>query len=310
MPTARNQYLWTDPTFNIEVWIKRLDELHPDNIGNKLFKLKYNFKEAARHHRTTILTFGGAYSNHIAAVAAEGKRCGFKTIGVIRGEELGADLERTLTENPTLKKARSNGMIFEFISRQRYRQKETIEFKAALLEKYGDIQILPEGGTNALAVKGCAEILSPEDDKFDFICAPVGTGGTLAGMINAANQRQQIMGFSALNTDLTETIRPFVYRTNWQVFRESDFGGFAKINSELVSFINEFQKEYAVVLDPIYTGKMMYALKKKIDSGQISKNKCILAIHTGGLQGIHGMNRRLEKQGLPLINYNTLWTQN
>lgn len=306
MPIARNQYLWTDPTFNIEVWIKRLDELHPDSIGNKSFKLKYNFKEAARHHRTTILTFGGAYSNHIAAVAAEGKRRGFKTIGVIRGEELGADLERTLTENPTLNKARTNGMIFEFISRQRYRQKDTIEFKTALLEKYGDIQILPEGGTNALAVKGCAEILSPEDDKFDLICAPVGTGGTLAGLINAASQRQKIMGFSALNTDLTETIRPFVYHTNWQVFRESNFGGFAKINSELVSFINEFKKEYGLVLDPIYTGKMMYALKKTIGTGQISKNKCILAIHTGGLQGIHGMNRRLEKQGLPLINYNTL----
>src|SRR5699024_10959317 len=188
MRTARNQYLWTDPTFNIEVWIKRLDELHPDSIGNKAFKLKYNFKEASAQKAKTILTFGGAYSNHIAAVAAEGKRCGFTTIGVIRGEELGANLERTLAENPTLKRARVNGMIFEFISRQQYRQKDSVAFKTALYEKYGEIYILPEGGTNALAVKGCAEILRHEDDKFDLISAPVGTGGTLAGLINSSGQ--------------------------------------------------------------------------------------------------------------------------
>lgn len=298
---ARNQFLFRDEPSGVEVWVKRLDELHPEALGNKIFKLKYNLVKAHEEGYSTLLTFGGAYSNHIVATAILGRENGFKTIGVIRGEELGVNLDKTLAKNPTLRQAAEYGMIFHFVSRKDYRLKGAPKFITGLREQFGDVYILPEGGTNALAIKGSQEILTANDKEFDIICCAVGTGGTIAGIINASYPYQEIWGFSALNTDLSGNVKTYTEKRNWKLFEEDNFGGFAKINTALVRFINSFSKTYHLPLESIYTGKMFYALNQKIQDCQISKNSRILVIHTGGLQGIRGMNNILKHKNLPII---------
>lgn len=174
--------------------IKREDTIHPLISGNKYRKLKYNLIEAKKQGKDTLLTFGGAFSNHIAATAYAGHEQGLKTVGVIRGEEL----ENKWQDNPTLKMAHEHGMQFHFVSRSHYRLKSEASFVQDLKERFGDFHLLPEGGTNALAVKGCTEILTQNDATFDYICSAVGTGGTLAGLINASRPHQTVLGFPAL----------------------------------------------------------------------------------------------------------------
>ncbi|SDB55091.1 1-aminocyclopropane-1-carboxylate deaminase [Flavobacteriaceae bacterium MAR_2010_188] len=283
---------------NIKLFIKREDLINPEISGNKYRKLKYNLSEAKSQNQTTLLTFGGAFSNHIAAVSAAGKIFGFKTIGIIRGEELSAKVN----ENSTLKYAKFNGMILKFISREDYRSKETDDFQNKLKQEFGDFYMLPEGGTNNLAVKGCEEILSSAEIDFDVICCSVGTGGTMAGLINCSKPRQQVLGFPALKGDFLKTdIAKFVNQKNWKLITESHFGGYAKINSELIGFINCFSKRFKIQLDPIYTGKMMFGLLNLIENGYFKDNISIVAIHSGGLQGIEGMNQKLKNKNLPLI---------
>ncbi|MBC9797915.1 1-aminocyclopropane-1-carboxylate deaminase/D-cysteine desulfhydrase [Sinomicrobium weinanense] len=282
----------------ITLHVKREDLLHPHISGNKYRKLRYNLEEAKDKRHNTLLTFGGAYSNHIAAVAAAGKEYGFRTIGIIRGEELSGKV----TENPTLRFAEKQGMQFRFISRQDFRGKNSPEITARLQAEFGSFFLLPEGGTNALAVKGCEEILGPDDAAFDYICCPVGTGGTIAGLINSAKDCQQVLGFPALNGDfLTNDIRKFAKKDNWALQNGFHFGGYAKVNTELVHFINDFKQKTGIPLDPVYTGKMIYGILKLIKDGYFKNGSKILAIHTGGLQGIPGMNTVLKKKGLPLI---------
>jgi 1-aminocyclopropane-1-carboxylate deaminase len=260
--------------------------------------LKYNILEAQNQNSKTLLTFGGAYSNHIAAVASAGKESGFKTIGVIRGEEL-AD---KISENPTLSFAQNCGMKFKFISREVYRTKTTSSFINTLKNELGNFYMIPEGGTNELAVKGCEEIFIEEDKTFDIICCPVGTGGTISGLINASEPHQKILGFPALKGDfLQKEIGKFTAKSNWELVTDYHFGGYAKINSTLVEFINRFKQEYNIPLDPIYTGKMMFGIFDLIKKGYFEKGAKILAIHTGGLQGIDGMNIKLKQKNLPLI---------
>jgi len=293
-----NQPLKLDPKFNIQLVIKREDQIHPIISGNKYRKLKYNLAEAKTQGFKTLLTFGGAFSNHIVAVAEVGKEFGFKTVGVIRGEELVDKIE----ENPTLKFAQHAGMIFKFVTREAYRNKTSKKFIDGLKVEFGNFYRIPEGGTNALAIKGCEEILTEEDNDFDFICCSVGTGGTISGLINCSKDGQQILGFSALKGDfLKEDIGKFVEKKNWQLITEYHFGGYAKINEALISFINEFKSNYQIPLDPIYTGKMMFGIFDMTETGIFPKGSKILAIHTGGLQGIEGMNIKLKARGLPLI---------
>ncbi len=283
---------------NIELYIKREDKIHPSVSGNKYRKLKYNLIEAKNQHKNTLLTFGGAFSNHIAATAAAGKEFGFKTIGVIRGEELVDKID----ENPTLAFAKANGMHLHFVSRDEYNQKESLTFKNKLNLQFGSYYLLPEGGTNTLAVQGCEEILTEADLDFNVICVPVGTGGTMAGLINSSHPHQKIIGFSALKGDfLGNKIRRWTSKTNWEITDAFCFGGYAKVDIELISFINDFKKRTGIPLDPVYTGKMMYGIFQMLRDQKIQKNSRILAIHTGGLQGISGMNLRLEKKNLPLI---------
>ena len=182
----------------IQLFIKREDQIHQQISGNKYRKLKYNLREAKEKGYKRLLTFGGAYSNHILATAVAGKISGFETIGIIRGNELGRDIYATLSQNPTLSKAAQYGMQFVFISREDYRKKMNTHFLKKMNSKFGSFFVIPEGGTNELAVKGCQEILTEEDKQFDYICCCVGTGGTMAGLIKSSKKHQNILGFSAL----------------------------------------------------------------------------------------------------------------
>ena len=287
---------------NITLAIKREDLLHEHISGNKFRKLFYNIVAAKKKSYDTLLTFGGAYSNHIAATAAAGKEYGIKTIGVIRGDELGNDLQKTLRENPTLAFAHSQGMRFHFVSRSAYREKTSPQFIENLFRLFGHFYLVPEGGTNELAVKGTEEILQNEDAEFNYICCAIGTGGTIAGIINSSFSHQKILGFPALKENfLHQNIRSYVHKDNWELIRDYNFGGFAKINKDLVDFINKFYNLQNLPLDPVYTGKMMYGLFDLIKKDYFPEGSKILAIHTGGLQGKLGMNKRLSKKSLPLL---------
>lgn len=298
-----NQLVEEFKELDISLYIKREDLIHPEVSGNKFRKLKYNIKEAKSRGKKVLLTFGGAYSNHIAATAAAGMYANMKTIGVIRGDELAIDFHKTLESNPTLKFAVSCGMDLYFVSREEYREKEDLDYIQFLYDKFGDFCLIPEGGTNAFAVKGCEEILNPEDADFDVVCCSVGTGGTISGLINASKKHQRILGFPALKGDfLRKEVEARVVNENWSLNTNYHFGGYAKVNKELISFINQFKKKYAIPLDPIYTGKLLFGIFDLLEKGYFQPGSKILAIHTGGLQGISGMNTILKKKNLPLIN--------
>lgn len=284
---------------NITLALKREDLIHPIISGNKYRKLKYNLLYAKEKGFQTLLTFGGAFSNHILAVAAAGKENGFKTIGIIRGEELRQKLEL----NPTLSRAKNLGMQFKFVSRDQYRRKADTDFFEALKKEFGAFYAIPEGGTNSLAIKGCAEILTEEDEQFSVITTCVGTGGTLAGLINSSASNQKIIGFSALKGNfMSDEIRTMTAKENWSLRTDYHFGGYAKVSKTLIEFINNFKIETGIPLDPIYTGKMVFGLLDMIKNDNFTPGTRILAIHTGGLQGIVGMNRVLKKKNLPLLD--------
>ncbi len=293
-----NQPVFLSKNKGVELFVKREDRIHPFVSGNKYRKLKYNLIEAKNKGSKTLLTFGGAYSNHIAAVASAGKTFGFETIGVIRGEEL-SDKEHP---NATLNFAKECGMQFKFVSREDYRNKTSKVFIDNLEKEFGTFYLIPEGGTNPLAIKGCEEILTDEDNDFDYICTAVGTGGTISGLINCSKPGQQVLGFSALKGDfLQQDISKFVTKANWEIIIDYHFGGYAKINEALISFINQFKSDHKIPLDPIYTGKMMFGIFDLIEKGFFPNESRILAIHTGGLQGVSGMNVILKKKNLLII---------
>ena len=281
----------------MELYVKREDLLFPELSGNKYRKLKYNLQKAAERGHGALLTFGGAFSNHIHATAAAGKLFGFKTIGLIRGEELA---EKPL--NPTLQAARDNGMQLVFISREAYRQKADPGFLERIKIDYEAPYILPEGGTNEAAIAGCSEILSPEDQQFHYICCSVGTGGTLAGLASAAATNQTVLGFPALKGEgFFRELSDLIPSNNWALVDRYHFGGYGKINRELIEFINGFYRETGIPLDPVYTGKLFYGILEEVRVDGFKAGSKILAIHTGGLQGIEGMNLKLRKKNLPLL---------
>ncbi|RYJ52682.1 1-aminocyclopropane-1-carboxylate deaminase/D-cysteine desulfhydrase [Flavobacterium petrolei] len=296
-----NQKVLTLFPNSISVQIKREDLIHPFVSGNKFRKLKYNLLQAKEENQETLLTFGGAFSNHIAAVAFAGKEKGFKTIGIIRGDELAGKV----AENPTLSFAQNCGMQLEFISREEYRLKSEVSFIENLKQKFGSFYLIPEGGTNDLAIKGCQEILGPEDAEFDYICCSIGTGGTISGIINSVLPHQKVLGFPALKGDfLKEEIRNFTQNDNWELLTDYHFGGYGKVNEVLIGFINQFYTENQIPLDPIYTGKMVFGVIDLIKKNYFPAESKILLIHTGGIQGIQGMNMKLRNKQLPTIDIN------
>ncbi|MDH5608848.1 MAG: pyridoxal-phosphate dependent enzyme [Cyclobacteriaceae bacterium] len=272
----------------IEIWIKRDDLTHPEIMGNKWRKLKYNLREARESGKDTLVTYGGAYSNHIAATAAAGKIFDFHTIGIIRGDELHP------ASNPTLRKAAENGMKLLFVSRQEFRQYKTD------LDMPGGIPstayVLPEGGTNHLAIQGCREIVDEIEIDFDILVTAMGTGGTFAGLASGLDGRKQLWGVSALkgawvhreaNALLT---RENIFFSNFKTFDDHVFGGYGQFNPYLIQFILNFRKENNILLDPVYTGKMFLCVWDMINNDQIAKGSRLILLHTGGLQGIEGFN--------------------
>ncbi|WP_215224294.1 1-aminocyclopropane-1-carboxylate deaminase/D-cysteine desulfhydrase [Echinicola shivajiensis] len=277
---------------NLEIYIKRLDMIHPLVSGNKFFKLKYNLEEALNSGNDTILTFGGAYSNHIQASAAAAKAAHLKAIGIIRG-----DKQNSL--NPTLQAAVENGMHLSYMDRETYRKKNQTEVIHSLHQQFGKFYLIPEGGTNALAIKGCKEIIEQEDLKMDYICSSIGTGGTIAGLLASAAEKQKVLGFSSLKgsfiineiNELLETqqIHP---KCSWEIFTDYHFGGYAKHKPALIEFIKNFKNEHNIPLDPVYTGKLFYGVFDLIKKGYFPSGSKVLIIHSGGLQGIKGFNQR------------------
>lgn len=289
------------PNTTIQLFIRREDLIHPFVSGNKFRKLKYNLEQAKLEGQTTLLTFGGAYSNHITATAYAGKENGFETIGVIRGDELATSIET----NPTLVFAQQCGMQFYFVSREEYRKKDTTEFLQKLKQLFGSFYLVPEGGTNNLAVKGCEEILTNDDRTYDYICTSVGTGGTISGIINSAFPYQKVLGFPSLKGSfLQKDIRKFAANQNWKLIEDYHFGGYAKVTDDFIHFLNAFYQETKISLDPVYTGKMVFGVIDLIKKNYFPDYSKILLIHTGGIQGIQGMNEVLKSKNKPIIEYN------
>ena len=294
---SKNQFI-TEFKNGVTLSLKREDLIHPIVSGNKYRKLKYNLIEAEKQNQKTLLTFGGAFSNHIAAVASAGKEFGFETIGIIRGEELVSKVET----NPTLSFAERCGMQLKFVTRDDFRRKNDDDFLENLESEFGNFYGISEGGTNELAVKGCAEILNEADSEFDYICCSVGTGGTISGLINSGLPHQKVIGFPALKGEfLRKEITKFTKSNLWELTTDYHFGGYGKVTDELIKFINDFKERHQIPLDPIYTGKMVFGIYDLIAKDYFESSAKILAIHSGGLQGIEGMNLKLKQQNRLLI---------
>jgi 1-aminocyclopropane-1-carboxylate deaminase len=266
----------------VKVWLKRDDLIHADVPGNKWRKLHLNLAEAARAGEHTLLTFGGAYSNHIRATAAAGYYCGFGTIGIIRGEE-----HQPL--NPSLSFAVRHGMRLCYLSRTDYRRKNDPEVIAALRREFGRFCLLPEGGSNALAARGCTDIPAEIEMDFDLICCPVGTGGTLAGIAAGLAERQHAIGFSVLKGAgfLEREVRDLQQAASgnrsgsWHIEHGFHFGGFARRNAELDAFIADFADRHGIVLDWAYVAKMLFGVFSLAQHGVFSPGSKVVAVITG-----------------------------
>ena len=282
----------------VDLSVLRLDTMHPFVNGNKWFKLKYNLLEAKQQNLTTILTFGGAYSNHVFATAAAGNLFGFRTIGVIRGEE-------RLPLNPTLSFARQQGMELVYLSRETYRQKHTKELQEELKQRFGDIFIIPEGGSNLNGMRGCTEILD-KNSNYDTICLACGTGTTLGGIALSLNQRQRVIGFPVLkkgqflNQEIEDLLRNYLDSglptpnnspAPWELICDYHFGGYAKVNDELRILRQHYDQKHKIPLDYVYTVKMFYAVMDLLQSGFFTTGDRLLLLHTGGLQGNVGIEK-------------------
>ena len=273
--------------YEIELWMKRDDLLHPIISGNKWRKLKYVLDHALSSGADTLISMGGAYSNHLHALAYAGKILGLKTAGFIRGE-------RTETLTPTLTDMQNWGMELNFISRTDYRllrqHKNYLDLPGLKPRQYW----LPEGGAQALALTGVAELVDEIDISYDMLCVPCGTGATLAGMIAATPDQVSVMGFAALKNAgfLRNDVAALLPQpaTNWRINLDYHFGGFAATTPELMAFIEGFETKTGVALEPVYTGKMMYALYDLITRHRFKPGRRIIAVHTGGLQGKRGFN--------------------
>jgi len=272
--------------------LKRYDMLPGVVSGNKFFKFRNNLNYALNNGFKAILSFGGAYSNHIAALAEASHQAGLQSIGIIRGEE-------HLPLNPTLSFSRSKGMVLAYLSRDKYRKKDYMDVAQPYIEKFGKTFVIPEGGSNRLGIMGASLMLQHMASQYSDIAVPVGSGGTMAGLIYSAGDRIRVHGFSALKGQfLSSSIQRLIsthqlnHDCHWQVHSQFHFGGYGRYSSDLINFINTFKLTYSIPLDPIYTGKMMFGVLALIRQGYFPAKSNILALHTGGLQGIRGFNER------------------
>jgi 1-aminocyclopropane-1-carboxylate deaminase len=266
----------------VQLWLKRDDLIQADLPGNKWRKLTYNLRAALDQGHRTLLTFGGAYSNHIRATAAAGRYTGLDTIGVIRGEPHDP-------LNWSLRYAVTSGMRLRYLDRATYRRKADPEVIAGLHRELGDFYLLPEGGSNELAVHGCAAIPAETGPGFDVICCPCGTGGTLAGIAAGLAPGQHAIGFAVLKGAgfLTTTVERLQrdaigsVSANWHIECGFHFGGYARATPELITFIDRFEKQHVLRLDRIYTAKMMYGIFALAQRGAFPSGTRIIAVITG-----------------------------
>ncbi|MCA6067543.1 pyridoxal-phosphate dependent enzyme [Chryseobacterium sp. RG1] len=281
----------------VKLFMKREDLIHPQISGNKYWKLFFNINQYLEKNpeNPSIITFGGAFSNHISAVSAVGNLVKIPTLGMIRGEEL----QNKWCNNPTLVFAHQNGMDFRFVTREEYRDKEKLT--QYLQKEFPEALIVPEGGTNEDAVNGVKMMLNDETKDFDYLCTAVGTGGTIAGILKFSEDNQKVIGFKAVDdSSLENKIFELTLKRNFDLI-DSSFGGYGKIKDENIRFINDFKERYGIPLEPIYTGKMMQKVFELIEEDYFPENSRVLCFHTGGLQGIEGANLLLQKQNRKLI---------
>lgn len=294
-----------DVSFPLNVEVLRLDKIHESISGNKWFKLKYNLQKAQEQNVNTIVTFGGAYSNHIAATASACKLFNIKCFGIIRGEET--------VLNPTLIEAKENGMLLEFVSREKYSQKTEPSFKDYLQTKYGDHLLIPEGGNNREGAIGCQEIIEQKWD-YDYILCACGTATTFSGIVSTIKSTTTVIGISVLKgennlpfeaSNILNQIAPqthYIINGNDEIEKDTisehcitsnfSFNGYANYYQPLIDFKSKFEMQYDFPLDYIYTNKLFYATFDLIANQKFKKNSKILVIHSGGLQGNNGFEKR------------------
>lgn len=275
-----------------EVAMLRLDVVHPVVSGNKWYKLKHNIQYCLDNHITTILTFGGAYSNHLVATAAAAQLYGVQSVGIIKGKYA----ETNLT--PTLKSCLEYGMELQFVTNEEYDKKNDEGWLQQLSEKYKNALIVPEGGANDMGRAGASDIAELIPERFTHIAISVGTGTSLTGVLNNLRQDATVIGFAPmkggayLNEEVREYIQPDK-RQRYIIYDDWHFGGFGKHTDELISFMNEFYEHHRMPLDMVYTAKMMFGLREQVMEGLYPETSKILCVHTGGLQGNLSIKDRL-----------------
>ena len=301
--------------YNLKVFIKRDDLIHPIISGNKWRKLKHNILFAKEQGYLGILSFGGAYSNHIHALAYAAKEQGILSKGIIRGEQ-------HYQTNATLSQAISWGMSCDFVDRKTYRLRQEPQYLANLQSQYPDYFIVPEGGSNTLALPGVGEVLSELNAQlsFDTLMLPVGSGGTFAGLIHADNNQHNLLGIAVLkeahhieeqikalldahnvNAELVEKLDKGTNtnKPNWQLLDNFHRGGYAKFSVEDEQRMYQFVQDSGITFEPVYSGKMLLALLDLISDGYFKEEQTIVLLHTGGLQGINGLIEQ-KKLSTPL----------
>ena len=282
-----NQQIFSELYLNneIEVFIKRLDLIDPFISGNKLFKLKHNVDRALLEKKNMLITFGGAFSNHILATAAYAKKKNIDCLAIVRGEEY-------FELNPLLTLAKEYGMKFCFVSRKEYSKRNDNNYLSELIRKYKKAFIVPEGGNNKLGVLGAEEILETQDKSFDYIICPIGTGATLSGIVNSSNKTQKVIGINCIYSakDINKNISQKTNKNNWEIINEFNFGGFAKFDNLLTEYLKKFKLNYKITLDLNYTTKMFFGFEKLIERRYFQRKSKVLLIHTGGTYGNLGFN--------------------
>lgn len=275
----------------LRLFVKRDDLLHPEVSGNKWRKLKYHVEAFYESKKEGVLTYGGAFSNHLAATAAACHALKIPCIGIVRGEYAKDD-------NPSLSRCKYFGMQLKMLPKSEYDAfaRNTKEHPDFL--KYFAI---PEGGATKEGVRGCSEILSEIDEHLDFVYSPLGSGTTFAGLVSSLKSHQKGIAVAAikapeLDAFFRDKLREFGIPDNgqWEVIPEQRFGGFAKIGEELIRFKKHFEKEHGFALDFIYTAKMFFELFRRIEEEAFPENSSILCLHTGGIQGNASIEERYK----------------
>lgn len=282
----------------ITLLIARADKVHRLASGNKLYKLLPNIEYAKQNNHTHLLSFGGAFSNHIHALALYSQSVGLKSIAIIRGE-------KEYISNPTLSAVVKAGMKVEFVDRATYKRRYDEDYLQQLQQQYPDALIIPEGGSNELALQGCTELMQQINDNClkqsgsipDVVTVACGTGITFSGLVNGSKPQQNIQGYlvvkdSSVYTKVDDLLKKYTCKKNYAI-QVADFGGYAKFDAELLNFILDFLQQSHILLDPIYTSKMCRCVMQQIEAEQFKAGTTLLMLHSGGLQAWYGMKDKV-----------------